>query len=84
MRRIDENPQCTGVKIHMPESQERVVQPKSNFDLLLEHLPEHSLAAALVTAHINRGATSSIDAIRQVVSDSLAALKAAYVEPADQ
>jgi hypothetical protein len=68
----------------MAKSQEPTVPAKSNFDLLLEHLPEHDLAATLVTAHINRGGTSSIDAMRQVMNDRLATLKAAYVERANQ
>jgi hypothetical protein len=68
----------------MGKSQEPTVPAKSNFDLLLEHLPEHDLAAALVTAHINRGATSSIDAMRQVMNDRLATLKVAHVECSDQ
>jgi hypothetical protein len=62
----------------MPESLEAVVPPKSNFDLLLEHLPQDGLAAALVAAHVNRGTTSSIGAVGQVVNDRLAALKAAH------
>jgi hypothetical protein len=57
---------------------------KSNFDLLLEHLHQDSLAAALVIAHVNRGGADSADAMRQVLKDRLVALKAAYVERADQ
>jgi hypothetical protein len=34
--------------------------PKSNFDLLLEHLPEGGLAATLVTAHVHRGKTPTV------------------------
>jgi hypothetical protein len=68
----------------MAKFQESTIPAKSNFDLLLEHLPEHDLAATLVTAHVNRGATSSIDALRQVMNDRLTTLKAAYVERANQ
>ncbi len=68
----------------MANSPEPIVPTKTNFDLLLEHLPEDSLAAAFVTAHVNRGATSSVTAIRQVVKDRLAALKDAHAERADQ
>jgi hypothetical protein len=68
----------------MPEPQELIFPPKSNFDLLLQHLQQDSLAAALVTAHVNRGTMSSIDAVRQVVEDWLTELKAAYVEHSDQ
>jgi hypothetical protein len=68
----------------MPEAQEPVFPPKSNFDLLLKYLPQDGLAAALVAAHVNRGATSSIDAVRRVVEDRLAMLRAAYVEHSDQ
>jgi hypothetical protein len=56
------------------------VSPKSNFDLLLEHLPKDGLAATLVTAHVNRGVTSSADAMRQVLKDRLATLRAAHAE----
>jgi hypothetical protein len=77
-------PYSIGVKIQMPEHQEPVFSPKSNFDLLLQHLPQDGLAAALVAAHVNRGTTSSIDPVRQVVEDQLAMLKAAYVEHSDQ
>jgi hypothetical protein len=60
------------------------VPTKSNFDLLLEHLPKDGLAAALVTAHVNRGASSSADAMRQVLKDRLATLRASHAERSDQ
>jgi hypothetical protein len=60
------------------------VPPRSNFVLLLEHLPKDGLAATLVTAHVNRGATSSADAVRQVLKDRLATLRAFYAERSDQ
>ena len=53
----------------MVKSPGPAVPPKSNFDLLLEHLPKDGLAATLVTAHVNRGATSSVDAMRQVLKE---------------
>ena len=68
----------------MPVSQDPPSLPKSNFDLLLEHLPEDSLAAALVAAHVNRGTANSAVAVRQVLNDRLATLKDAYAERADQ
>ena len=57
---------------------------KSNYDLLLEHLDQDSLAATLVTAHVNRGGAGSAEAMRQVLKDRIATLKAAYVERTDQ
>lgn len=84
MHLFDAKLHSIGVIIQMPQSQEPGLPPKSNFDLLLEHLPEHDLAAALVSAHINRGATRSVDALRQVMNDRLATLKAAHVERPDQ
>jgi hypothetical protein len=77
-------PDSIAMMVQMPESQEPVFPPKSNFDLLLQHLPQDGLAAALVAAHLNRGTTSSIDAVRQVVEDRLSMVKAAYVEHSDQ
>ena len=68
----------------MPTFQNPTDPPKSNFDLLLEHLPQDSLAAALVASHINRGTTGSAAAMRQVLKDRFAALKDAYAERADQ
>lgn len=68
----------------MAKSPDPPTPPKSNFDLLLEHLPEDGLAAALVTAHVNRGTLASADAMRQILKDRLAALKDAHAERADQ
>lgn len=68
----------------MTESGRQPVAPKSNFDLLLEHLPADSLAAGLVAAHVDRGATTSADAMRQVLKDRLDTLKAAHGERTDQ
>jgi len=58
--------------------------PKTNFDRLLEHLPQDSLAAQLVAAHLNRGTRTSAAAMREVLQERLAALKSAYAEPPDQ
>ena len=49
----------------MVKYQGQDVPPQSNFDLLIEHLPKDSLAATFVTAHVNRGPTSSVDAMRR-------------------
>jgi hypothetical protein len=59
----------------MPTSREPIEPAKSNFDLLLEHLPQDGLAAALVVAHVNRGTAGSAEAMRQVLKDRLATLK---------
>jgi hypothetical protein len=63
--------------------QDPAVPAKTNFDLLLEHLPQDGLAAALVTAHVNRGTTGSAAALRQVLKDRLVTLKDAHAERAD-
>jgi hypothetical protein len=58
--------------------------PKTNFDRLLEHLPQGGLAAQLVAAHVNRGSKTSAAAMREVLQQRLAVLKSAHAEPADQ
>ena len=68
----------------MVKYQGQDVPPQSNFDLLLEHLPKDSLAATFVTAHVNRGPTSSVGAMRQVLQDRLATLRASHAERSDQ
>lgn len=58
--------------------------PKTNFDLLLEHLIDASLAAQMVAAHLARGAKTSDAAMREVLQARLTILKATYAESPDQ
>lgn len=57
---------------------------KTNPELLLDHLPEDSLAAKLVRAHIGRGVTSSADALRNVLHDRLKTIIDTHAERSDQ
>lgn len=57
--------------------------PQTNFDLLLQHLPDGSLAAQMVAAHIDRGTKTSVAALREVLQSRIATLKAAHAERPD-
>ena len=71
-----------------PSKAERLVsdveRTKTNFERLLEHLREGSLAAQFVIAHLNRGAKTTPSALREVLQNRFAALKQPYAEDADK
>ncbi len=54
--------------------------PRTNFELLLEHLIADSLAARLVAAHVDRGTKTSAAAMREVLQARLTELKDAHAE----
>jgi len=62
----------------MPQDNE-----KTNFDGLLEHLPEDSLATKLVRAYVAGNRALPADALRSVLNDRLQELKEIYAERED-
>ncbi len=58
--------------------------PQTNFDRLIAHLPEDSLAAKLVTAYAASGEAAPADAIAEVAANRLDELKQSHDNTEDQ
>ena len=58
--------------------------PQTNFDRLIAHLPEDSLAAKLVTAYAASGGAAPADAIAEVAATRLDQMKQSYDKSEDQ
>jgi hypothetical protein len=58
--------------------------PQTNFERLLSHLQENSLAARLVSAYAGPGAQTVAEAVSKVIAARLAELKRRYDVPKNQ
>ena len=58
--------------------------PQTNFERLIAHLPNDSLAAKLVTAYAAASEATPVDAVVKVAAGRLDELKRSYDKPEDQ
>ena len=63
---------------------EEPAAPQTNFERLIAHLPEDSLAAKLVTAYAAPGEATPADAVAKVVATRLDELKRSHDDTEDQ
>ncbi len=78
---------CADNEDDSPANAANVGEPatlQTNFERLIAHLPENSLAAKLVTAYAAPGAAAPVDAIAKVAETRLDELKRSHNDSENQ